>query len=192
MIQNIILISEAPETYQRLMHSLAGERVQAIPVESIAAAVSLISSLEVSTLAIVLDAMSISKGDAGLLVDLRTQYPGLPLLIFLCRHTPEETLNRLQSLRHTWISGRPLSDAASQAAVLQLISVAGQQQAPVLTEVAPPTGGMALLTTRLRQSGSYCAGNATSVHFMTRIFCVGLDSLMFQSCCTVRRVPAKK
>lgn len=136
MIQSIILISEAPETHQRLVNRLAVEGVQAIPVESIGAAVSLISSLEVSTLAIVLDAMSISKGDAGLLVDLRTHYPGLPLLIFLSRHTPEETLNRLQSLRHTWISGRPLSDAASQVAVLQLISVAGHQEAPVLAEGA--------------------------------------------------------
>jgi transcriptional regulator with PAS, ATPase and Fis domain len=136
MIQNIILISEAPETHQRLVGSLAAERVQAIQLQSIGAAASLLSNLEITSLAIVLDAQSISEGDAGLLVDLRTQHPALSLLIFLTSQPPEKTLHLLQDIPHTWIFSRPLSDVASQVAVLQLISVPDRQQAAALAEAA--------------------------------------------------------
>jgi len=136
MIQNIILISEAPETHQPLVRSLAAERVQAIQLQSIGAAASLLSNLEITSLAIVLDAQSISEGEAGLLVDLCTQHPALFLLVFLTSQPPEKTLHLLQGIRHTWIFSRPLSDVASQVAVLQLISVPDHQQAAVLAEAA--------------------------------------------------------
>src|SRR5271168_3228253 len=134
MIQNILLISEAPETHQRLVRSLAAERVQVIQLQSMAAAASLLGSLETGSLAILLDVQSISESDACLLADLSTKHPGLPLLAFVTRQPPSETLNLLQSFGQTWVFSRPLSDTASQVAVLQAISVPAHQRASVLAE----------------------------------------------------------
>jgi transcriptional regulator with PAS, ATPase and Fis domain len=134
MIQTIILISETPETHQRLVRSLAAERVQVIQLQSIGAAVSLLSNFEIGSLALVLDAQSISEGDAGLLVDLSTLHPALPLLVFLTRQPPQKTLNRLQNVGHIGVFIKPLSDAASEVAVLQLVWAPTQQRASVLAE----------------------------------------------------------
>lgn len=134
MIQNIILISEAPETHQRLVRSLAAERVQVIHLQSIGAAASLLSNLEIGFLAILLDTQSISESDAGLLVELSTKHPALPLLVFINRQPPVQTLNLLQSFGHTWVFSRPLSDPASQSAVLQVISVPAHQQTSALAD----------------------------------------------------------
>jgi DNA-binding NtrC family response regulator len=136
MIQNLVLISETPETHQRLVRSLAADRVEVIQLQSVSAAASLLSNLEITSLAIVLDAQSISESDARLLVDLSTQHPGLSLLVFLTRQPVDEIRNRLQSSPRTWIFTRPLSDAASQLAVLQLISIPADQQASTGAEVA--------------------------------------------------------
>jgi transcriptional regulator with PAS, ATPase and Fis domain len=134
MIQNFILISEAPETHQRLVRRLAAQEVQVIHLQSIGAAASLLSNLEISFFAILLDTQSISETDAGLLVELSTKHPALPLLVFANRQPPAETLNLLQSVGHTWVFSRPLSDPASQSAVLQVISVPAHEQSSALAD----------------------------------------------------------
>jgi DNA-binding NtrC family response regulator len=134
MIQNILLISEAPETHQRLVRSLAAERIQVIQLQSVSAAAPLLGNLETGSLAVLLDVQSISESDAGLLADLSTKHPGLPLLAFVTRQPPPETLELLQSFGHTWVFSGPLSDTASQVAVLQAISVPAHQRASVLAE----------------------------------------------------------
>ena len=133
MIQNIILISEAPETHQPLVRSLAAERVRVIHVPSIGAAASLLSNLEIGFLAILLDTQSISETDAGLLAELSTKHPALPLLVFVNRQPPVESLNLLQAFDHTWVFSRPLSDPASQSTVLQAISVPVHEQTSALS-----------------------------------------------------------
>ena len=134
MIQNIILISEVPESHQRLLRSLAAERVQVIQLRSISAAASLLSNLEVEFSAILLDLQVFSESDAVSLSDLHARHPGPAALVFVTRPPSAETLGLLPPSGSVWIFSRPLSDTASQVAVLQAVSVPAQQRASVLTE----------------------------------------------------------
>ena len=134
MTKNIILISEVPETHQRLVRSLAAERVQVIHLQSMSAAATLLSNSEIRFLALLLDTQSISESNTGLLAELSTKHSGLPLLIFVNRQPPIETQNLLQSVGNTWVFGRPLSDPASQSAVLQVISVPVHEQTAALAD----------------------------------------------------------
>ena len=98
MIRKIVLVSEAPESHDQLVRSLAAVGVHVVPLLTLRAAVSLLRDAENAVLAMVLDVPLFSSIDADVLADLSVQYPQLRMMVFVSRGSQQEALHRIREL----------------------------------------------------------------------------------------------
>ena len=124
MIRKIVLVSEAPESYDRMVRSLAAAGVQVVPQGTLGAALSVLRDGENAASAIVLDVASFSQNDADVLAGLSVQYPQLCMMVFVSRGSHEEALHRVESCRQISIHSTPLGDRTSAALILKVLTQA--------------------------------------------------------------------
>ena len=124
MIRKIVLVSESPESYDRMVRSLAAAGVQVVPQGTLGAALSLLRDEENAASAIVLDVASFSQNDADVLAGLSVQYPQLCMMVFVSRGSHEEALHRVESCRQISIHSTPLGDRTSPALILKVLTQA--------------------------------------------------------------------
>jgi two-component system response regulator AtoC len=142
MIRKIVLVSEAPESYDQMERSLAAAGVQVVPQATLGAAVSLMHDTENAALAIVLDVLSFSANDADVLAGLGVLYPQLRLIVFAPEGSPEEVLYRLGSCRHISIHNAPLGDRTAPGLILKALTEAS---VPSAAEARTPASRSAAL-----------------------------------------------
>ncbi len=124
MIRKIVLVSEAPESYDRMVRSLAAAGVQVVPQGTLGAALSVLRDGENAASAIVLDVASFSQNDADVLAGLSVQYPQLRMMVFASRGSQEEALHRVESCRQISIHSIALGDRTSPALILKVLTQA--------------------------------------------------------------------
>jgi transcriptional regulator with PAS, ATPase and Fis domain len=137
MIRKILLVSEAPESYDQLLRSLAAAGFQVLSQTTLGAAVSVLRDAESAASAMVLDGPAFSAGDAEALAGLSVQHPLVRMLVFVSRGLQEETLNRLKSFRQISIHSVPLGDRTSPGLILKEVTEAiasGASSDATLTE----------------------------------------------------------
>jgi two-component system response regulator AtoC len=122
MIRKIVLLSEAPESHDQLLRSLAAAGFHVVPQATLRAAVSALRDAENTALAMVLDGMALSACDAEVLAGLSVQYPQVRMMVFVPRGLQEETLNRLKSCREISIYNAPLGDRTSPGLILKALT----------------------------------------------------------------------
>ena len=89
MIRKIVLVSEAPESHDQLVRSLAAVGVHVVPQATLRAAVALLRDAENAASVFVVDAPSFSPNDADVLAGLSVQYPQLRMMVFVSRGSPK-------------------------------------------------------------------------------------------------------
>ena len=87
MIRKIVLVSEAPESHDQLLRSLAAAGFQVVPQATLRAAVSVLRDAENAALAMVLDGPAFSAADAEVLASLSVQHPQVRMMVFVSRGT---------------------------------------------------------------------------------------------------------
>ena len=124
MIRKIVLVSEAPDSYDQMVRSLAAVGVQVVPQTTLGAAVSLLRDAENTVFDMVLDAPSFSENDADVLAGLSVQYPQLRLMVFISGGSQQEALHRVESCRQISIHSTPLGDTTSSDLILETLTQA--------------------------------------------------------------------
>jgi two-component system response regulator AtoC len=122
MIRKIVLVSEAPESHDQLVRSLAAVGVHVVPQVTLRAAVSLLRDAENAPSAFVVDAPSFSPNDADVLAGLSVQYPHLRMMVFVTRGSQQEALHRLEGCRQITIHSASLGDRTSPGLILETLT----------------------------------------------------------------------
>jgi DNA-binding NtrC family response regulator len=124
MIPKIVLVSEAPGSYDHVERSLTAAGFHVVPEPTLRAAVSLLRDAEDAALAMVLDVLSFSANDAELLAVLSVQHPHLRILVLVSRESHPEGLDRLESRRQISIHNTPIEDRTAPALILKVLAEA--------------------------------------------------------------------
>jgi DNA-binding NtrC family response regulator len=140
MIRKIVLVSEAAESHDQLVRSLAAVGVHVVPQATLRAAVSLLRDAENSPSAFVLDAPSFSPNDADVLAGLSVQYPQLRMMVFVSRGSQQEALHRLESCQQISIHGASLGDRTSPGLILDTLAPSNRSAALERGEAGRRTG----------------------------------------------------
>jgi len=122
MIRKIVLLSEAPESHDQLLRSLAAAGFQVVTQATLRAAVSALRDAENTALAIILDGTALSVSDAEALAGLSVQYPQVRMIVFAPTGLQEEMLDRLTSCRQINLYNAPLGDRTSPGLILKALA----------------------------------------------------------------------
>jgi two-component system response regulator AtoC len=147
MIQNIVLVSEKPEVRDLLIQKLKAQGIRTVPVQTLAAANSVLRRPENESWAIVLDKQWLSEGDLEMLADISAEHPGSSMMIFTSEEAVEELRHLQGQVSGIWTSSTALGDPAAVATILELIADPAQPR--MLQNTSIPSGEV------LRHAGAF-------------------------------------
>ena len=125
MIRKIVLVSEAPESYDRMAAESGGGGIPSCAAgdaKSSTFGAARRGKCCVGSLSWMWP--SFSAEDADVLAGLSVQYPQLRMMVFASRGSQEETLHRVESYRQISIHSTALGDRTSPALILKVLTQA--------------------------------------------------------------------
>jgi DNA-binding NtrC family response regulator len=161
MIRKVVLVSDAPESHDQLLRSLAAAGFQVVPQATLKAAVSVLRDSENSALAIILDGSAFSAGDAELLVGFISQHNRTRVMVFVSGELQEATLDQLESSRQISVYSTSLRDGTSPGLILRALTDAitpGELSEARLTG-AMPTGDRSVTSERRESARQHALGD---------------------------------